>query len=950
MAEEKRVQLKQEEVVGNEITLTDINPITDTSSVDDVSTGAPLNESMDRLWQAINGKLTRIVNSVNGRTGVVVLNSEDVGLGNVDNVSFTDIKKWVKDLFVQEFGNKRIYLAETLDEIDQLIASNDLKYRDKPFYSKYGYGTDKKAYIGYIAYNETEDRLEHEQMPIFTIGKPDNSVIYDEKVGTDPYKDKSGGGLGVNICKYEDALYLYNKESNNKDESGLKIDKSKIVGKFYTFDGVYGTSTQGYDRDPYSLLTTTTNPDAPIVYIYINDILIPGEHHLNYGYSKWETVDKLRVGDIIMCNFKKYYTYDSGDYVHKPIIPSGMSADLMGRRPALGMITVAPSDDNKVNHYEIRFSSITPNLGWGLKNEINHSASGTTSSTEPTDSEITFKLAKSFKIENVDSSQGQGHNMSGLQVAAHKRSDPALTTPSEYAGVDPDSLSVSGIHSIPQALNYAVLPSGAYAAYGTVNNQFQNDGGIRIVTDMSLCIQPQNVYGLRREAITTSNNGATINGNSNGVVNWATPSAAKILTPITEPTKYGVNSEQSFVGINIAKMIKTDSNNNKYFLNCSGLRVQISTDENMNSSVNKGRRVTHAFLGMTAAELAEESWFGDGNSYDYSGGISVNVGDYLEIGHSYAKSEAATLLYKKSDLYRELRNEIMKHSRAFKVVGLMLIASVHATAVTAPAYRGILIDETGLFYLTGVDTSMAFTSDAHTLAKPYVDELLRAASTVINLFDEHNDIGGWVNWINTSAKEYYNYLVEYRNTLSQLLGACSSVAALQSWCNNNAMSLYQLNEECLTSDSKSTKGLFSTSTYAYILWNRYAHDIYSDEYIGPEFNKPVSKFNDDGKVNVRLGAGLKGVNNRITVDIDNLIDNSSGLVNRNGTISIKLKFNGGLAINSSGELYVTELLQDLNYLQFICNADSTKSWIYDPMNSISSGNSALYIGEGLIMA
>ena len=102
-----RVQLKQEEVVGSEVVLKDINPKTSSKSVDDSTTGVPLDKTIERLWNAINNKLSRIVNSVNGRTGVVVLNSEDVGLGNVDNVSFADIKEWVINKLKQEFGNKR---------------------------------------------------------------------------------------------------------------------------------------------------------------------------------------------------------------------------------------------------------------------------------------------------------------------------------------------------------------------------------------------------------------------------------------------------------------------------------------------------------------------------------------------------------------------------------------------------------------------------------------------------------------------------------------------------------------------------------------------------------------------------------------------------------------------------------------------------------------------------
>ncbi len=117
---EDRVQLKQEEVVDNEIVLKDINPKSSTKSIDDSATGASLNETLDRMWNAINNKLGRIANSVNGRTGVVVLTSSDVGLGDVNNVSFADIKQWVIDRLIDELGSKRIKLLNSFDDLSYL--------------------------------------------------------------------------------------------------------------------------------------------------------------------------------------------------------------------------------------------------------------------------------------------------------------------------------------------------------------------------------------------------------------------------------------------------------------------------------------------------------------------------------------------------------------------------------------------------------------------------------------------------------------------------------------------------------------------------------------------------------------------------------------------------------------------------------------------------------------
>ena len=129
------MQLKQESVMNeNQTVLSDINPITNTESVDDSASGEKLNVTISRMWEAINNKLSRVVNSVNGRTGVVVLTSDDVGLGNVDNVSFYDIKQWVIDQIESSFGNKQLRLYTSFDEVLQEQATNDQALSWSPFY------------------------------------------------------------------------------------------------------------------------------------------------------------------------------------------------------------------------------------------------------------------------------------------------------------------------------------------------------------------------------------------------------------------------------------------------------------------------------------------------------------------------------------------------------------------------------------------------------------------------------------------------------------------------------------------------------------------------------------------------------------------------------------------------------------------------------------------------
>ena len=119
------IQLKQEDALGEQVVLTDINPVTNTESVDHSANGEKLDETIARLWQMINNKVYRNVNSVNGRTGVVVLTSDDVGLGNVDNVSFADIKSWVINQIENAFKNKRIHFYETYAGVITTLSTND---------------------------------------------------------------------------------------------------------------------------------------------------------------------------------------------------------------------------------------------------------------------------------------------------------------------------------------------------------------------------------------------------------------------------------------------------------------------------------------------------------------------------------------------------------------------------------------------------------------------------------------------------------------------------------------------------------------------------------------------------------------------------------------------------------------------------------------------------------
>ena len=210
MAKHDKVQLKREELIGNDVVLEDINPKSNTASIINDADGTDLNETINRIWNALNDKLSRIVNSVNGRTGAVVINSSDVGLGRVDNVSFADIQDWVLNRLEIEFANKRLHLFNSMDDVEGIILSNDAAYKNTPFYAKEGWAStpivgvpSKLSYIGYFYWDEANDRLSYFFKTINVIGYTDNSIIYNKTVNG---KDFRYGGLAVNI--WDDPLTL----------------------------------------------------------------------------------------------------------------------------------------------------------------------------------------------------------------------------------------------------------------------------------------------------------------------------------------------------------------------------------------------------------------------------------------------------------------------------------------------------------------------------------------------------------------------------------------------------------------------------------------------------------------------------------------------------------------------------------------------------------------------
>ena len=583
MSSENQVQLKQENLVNGQVVHEDINPKTTLNAVYDNSTGASMDQVIDRIWSAINNKLSRIVNSVNGRTGVVTLYASDVGLGKVDNVSFAEIKQWVIDKLKNEFSGKTLRLFDNLSEVIQIVDLNDLNDDGTPFYCDKGINGDNRAYIGCIYLDEGSQHLSCSYKAINTIGDTDNSIIYNETVNG---KDMTGGGIGVNIHYLEDALEIYNDLSGDKNKSGMRINKDKIVGRLYHFRGVYGNGTTS---DENALLYFSNVPsDAKTVYITID-----GGTQIN-GLKLRKT--DLRVGDIIICQFK--------DYRIEGAVPEGMNGRVMFRNPAIGRVESVPSMEDGSGDYRINFYTMKTKAGMGLQYISDHD-----NSSDIEDEQLTIKLVTGWRNGCYNNA-----NMSGLQVYP-KDGDPKIQN-------------FSSSYNLSDNKRYVVLPEGATKVFGSapiVDNTFM--GGIGITTDMSLCLSPYDGY---REIAETIPGGEQ--RRSEIVENWAVVGPSDMHG---NPYEH-LNRDFSLVGVNLLKTVSVGDSlitssieeHRLKFANVSGLRI-----------TGPGKTLDTTTLGMcgeinpddpTSTTLGESTGgvpFGE----SLSGGLSVNVGKFLDI-------------------------------------------------------------------------------------------------------------------------------------------------------------------------------------------------------------------------------------------------------------------------------------------------------------------------------
>ena len=314
-----KVQLSRETIVGDDVVSEDIYPNTNTKSVNDDQSGTTLNETLERIWAAINNKLARVVNSVNGRTGVVVLDSSDVGLENVDNISFNDIKSWVIDELTKQFGFKKLKLFDTESDLNECLNQHNLDDLFAPFYVEHWNDTDDtRPYIGCIVLDPLTNVLVANVKPINGIGLTDDSLIYKNVVSDTTHPEMKAGELRVNISSSERALYVNHEGTDS--EKGLKIDDTMISGKLHFYDGIYGDYTEDTQHPgTYVFLggmlsTRSTEPGTQIEYPQCN-IQINGKHLSPPIGGNFYLKDlSLHKNDTVVCNFKDYRIQDGPLY------------------------------------------------------------------------------------------------------------------------------------------------------------------------------------------------------------------------------------------------------------------------------------------------------------------------------------------------------------------------------------------------------------------------------------------------------------------------------------------------------------------------------------------------------------------------------------------------------------------------------------------------------------
>lgn len=576
-------QLKRGNPVGDDIIFEDINPKSDSSAI--LHNDIPMNKIIERIWNAIDNKLSRNVNSVNGKTGVVILDAKDVGLDKVDNVSFADIKKWVIDQLSR--ATNHIQIVSFLTEVQEICNTGNKAYNGAAYYSDYGFTENTRPHIGYIYWDESNETLAYYDHEIRIPIKGDSSINYN------PNGD---GTFGVKISSKEKILKV--NTNGTASEQGLYLDESKLGGGSLLYlEGMYGNGDPD-DENAFLYCNEESAPeDSPYVIIKIDG------KQVNERLKLRNT--NINVGTFILCNFKDYRTIDENDDI---TIPEDLAADFMGRTPALGRVKTVPSETESIDYYEIDFFTLKQKPGWGLKTMYDHDFTPLIENPM-----LTPRLATQRKTLETDL------NFSGLQIFQERKlDDQDVDVPIEHDWYTNDP------------------PTLLFTPMGLIHRTRE---GIGIVTDGSMYIAPFAEYGYGSSTSDEGSyeeEGVTKYYGSSIIGNWDAQMPEEYKT-LTEEYKKGVSNPMSAIGINLDKLLarpaydssKDGHGANYVAANISGLRISKGDFNPVN--VRSGCD-NYEWYG---ARYGEPNFTSDNNIfYQYdgaTGGLSVNVGKFLEI-------------------------------------------------------------------------------------------------------------------------------------------------------------------------------------------------------------------------------------------------------------------------------------------------------------------------------
>jgi len=653
---EKKVQLKEQEIVGQEVVLSDIYPKTDTSSVEDVVTGASLDVKLDRIVELINDKLTRVVNSVNARTGVVVLDADDVGLGNVDNISFNTIKEWVIETIEQYFDNKHLLFFSDEISLSDRVNQNDLSLADTPFFVETWNASEDeyRSAIGYISIDPNHEELSYKYKLINTVKETDESLVYEK------------GKLHVKIANWNDNVLTLRNNGLMvaRENTGHTICCLRSI--YQTIDGLDGIRNQRVTS--FLLETDDKYNDSNLldVRIKINDTSIYNE---TTGLETFKLNDNL-LSDSILMNLENGhgFIFIENSYDLKDLMSTEhMTKALLCHQPLIGQLKKSSATD----FLSLYLYPISPYVSWGLTNDKNYQKK----STDGENTVMTDFLDTETRIATTA-------NYSNIQVLSHPdQYDMSMyqTGKSTYKTISPLTNGID-IHKMSQVFN----PSGIDTLYDSANVS-KRQGGMFIPTDASISSIPYRDYGLTEDTNSTD-------CHSNKVTNWYA-NTPYYLTAEQVASHDGYLNEPVFLGVNLVKGISpTSTEDTQTYLPLSGLKIMDPYETTFFRHGDTRARIDWGTIGLNGdcqedkdAFLSKEKKNRNISFFRNTGGLMVNCGKGLGIipekiprsGEEYNSEGKVTVRLGKGLMFDEY-DRITYNPNELNI-------TTPATAVAAPA-------------------------------------------------------------------------------------------------------------------------------------------------------------------------------------------------------------------------------------------------------------------------